>query len=415
MDTAMQVFVLIGIALVTFNGVRIGSDIGIFDPFFVAGGLVWILIFLGQPERGVVLPKTILFAFVFFAIFGLLSCVLSDQIRDSLIGYLRLAVASVGIPLIVGSAFQTERANRVAAAAWVLFAGVNGYVGISDLLFGTNIGQAFTGGTQWWVGRTPGLTTHPNHLGLTCVMAMPVAIALITSAKARAQWVVAVVALAGLQAGIIASGSRAEIVAEAVVFFLLGFLHKSLRSRLLLLAVVGVVALGMLGKIDHSGLETIAYGWRRLTGSVSIGDSDQVRLQYYAQAIRNFFSAPVLGVGFQDVRKAHNIYLQLLQASGAVGFIGFFAYILSYLRVAFRLRRAWKPTDPERLMVVALLISIAVWLFVGLAQNEVYDRYIYVPFGLLLGLRRIAGYVRIRGSNCGMDIGNDCRQVAPGA
>jgi hypothetical protein len=34
----------------------------------------------------------------------------------------------------------------------------------------------------------------------------------------------------------------------------------------------------------------------------------------------------------------------------------------------------------------ALTVSVAVWLISGLFQNQIADRYIYVPVGLLLGL-----------------------------
>jgi hypothetical protein len=37
-------------------------------------------------------------------------------------------------------------------------------------------------------------------------------------------------------------------------------------------------------------------------------------------------------------------------------------------------------------LAAALIASIAIWLIAGLAQNLIYDRYLYLPIGLLLGL-----------------------------
>ena len=43
----------------------------------------------------------------------------------------------------------------------------------------------------------------------------------------------------------------------------------------------------------------------------------------------------------------------------------------------------------EKMVAGALTASIITWLFVGITHNEIYDRYIYIPFGLLLGLKQM--------------------------
>jgi hypothetical protein len=43
-----------------------------------------------------------------------------------------------------------------------------------------------------------------------------------------------------------------------------------------------------------------------------------------------------------------------------------------------------------RPLVAGLAASIVVWLINGVAGNQLYDRYLYVPIGLLLGLSYVS-------------------------
>jgi hypothetical protein len=61
-----------------------------------------------------------------------------------------------------------------------------------------------------------------------------------------------------------------------------------------------------------------------------------------------------------------------------------------------RLRRDKRLPRDGPLLAGTLTISFAVWFISGLLQNQIADRYIYVPLGLLLGLGVAAGANGVR-------------------
>ena len=111
--------------------------------------------------------------------------------------------------------------------------------------------------------------------------------------------------------------------------------------------------------------------------------------------MEGFASSPILGTGFATVRDAHDIYLQLLQAGGILALLSFIVFVAGSLLTGLHLSRSASLSKPHRTLALALIASIVTWLVAGLAQNYVYDRYLYMPFALLLALAILAANVTV--------------------
>ena len=108
------------------------------------------------------------------------------------------------------------------------------------------------------------------------------------------------------------------------------------------------------------------------------GFSDNGRYLLWREALKNFLADPVFGGGFYgfDVddtllysfgplaKQAHNTVLQLLSATGVVGFLAYVYYRYSTLKIMFR-----RPDLKKTFMA----ISIAVLLFGSLLDNFVFN------------------------------------------
>ena len=123
----------------------------------------------------------------------------------------------------------------------------------------------------------------------------------------------------------------------------------------------------------------------RLTGAVSVDASDAERLVLYEAALADFASSPLLGVGYAGVRAAHNIYLQFLESAGVIGFLLWAGYLVATLRLALSVSVPGSARAAAYL-AIACASGLAGWLAFGFAQNALYDRFLMVPVGLLLGL-----------------------------
>jgi O-antigen ligase len=94
-------------------------------------------------------------------------------------------------------------------------------------------------------------------------------------------------------------------------------------------------------------------------------------------------------VGFGVVLRAHNIYLQILQAGGLVGFVGFYWFIIGFISLGWKIRPNARFRTRNPLIIDALIVSIFTWLLIGLFFNLIFDRFLYIPMGLLFGIKGI--------------------------
>ncbi len=129
---------------------------------------------------------------------------------------------------------------------------------------------------------------------------------------------------------------------------------------------------------------------QRLTNATATNESDASRIVNYSVALTDFAKHPLAGNGFDVIRDAHDIYFQLLQGGGLLAFASFGLFAACSLWLGVRLSRHSALTREMQNLASALAASLLVWLLAGLAQNLIYDRYLYLPAGVLIGLRMAA-------------------------
>ncbi|WP_186313497.1 O-antigen ligase [Paenarthrobacter nicotinovorans] len=301
---------------------------------------------------------------------------LQDPTSQQAEGWVRGAqwlVAMAGIPILACTlAGRNPSIVGRVALAWTAGAAVSGAVAISDFLHITSVSNALLGYVNA-TGRSSGLTAHPNTLGVSCAMAMSIAVYYI--ARRRLLGLAMFVSLAG---GVIASGSRAAQV--AVVLSLVFTLACSAKTRRRVLPVllgasaVGIIIAFLSGPAALPDLGGIV----RFTDA-SAEVSDAGRALVLQQGIHDFQYSPIIGVGLEYATSAHNIYIQMAAAGGVLLVCGLLAYFIGAITVGWRVRTVHP-------LSVHILAALIVWLSAGIASNQLTDRFLYFPVACLAAL-----------------------------
>lgn len=378
----------LAVLLITFNGVRLAEGVAAADALLVASAATAVLHF-GSSKKAIVAPGWLLLAGTGIFVAGVTSAALSDTFSPGFVPAIRFSIALTLTPILIGALTDTDDRRRLIIGAWLLSAGINASVAVSDYLGVTDVSELFLPVND--TGRINGLTTQFNHLGLICAMTIPIVIWALMSRASIAPFgrVTSAILLALLASGVFVSGSRAAFISTAAGVALVVFLAER-RGRAALgavaLVVVAAVAISTVTSFsvsDQAGQPSV---FDRLGGNAGTQLSNAGRVMAFENAKHAFLANPVIGEGFQSARTAHDIYLQLLQAGGLVAFVSFAVFAMSSLRLGQNLRRATRLDSSQRELAGALIASVSVWLVAGLSQNAIYDRYLYVPFGLLLGM-----------------------------
>jgi hypothetical protein len=282
-------------------------------------------------------------------------------------------VALLVLPWLVVSVVNcTGRPVYPIAWAWMAGAALSAGVALSDFFGLSQIGPEVTG-LPHFSGRETGLATHPNNLGFSCVMTVPVAIHL-----ASKRHLIGVGCVALLVCGILLSGSRGSQLGIVLALVLAAVLVPS-RARLTPLMVYITCWAGVI----------IAWQWDTVTAQfgemlrfANTGDtlrSNSLRSLLARQALSDFDYNPAIGIGYEVLVDAHSIYLQILAAGGLLLATGMVLFWFGLVRAGWRLRYF----DPIAIFLVA---SVIVWLAVGLVENQLTDRYIYFPVAAIAAL-----------------------------
>jgi len=268
----------------------------------------------------------------------------------------RVLLALLAIPLLV-TAFARDRFDLVKfGRAYCIGASINAALALSDSVGVTSVSVTLRGFADV-SGRGAALTTHPNQLALAIALALPFAVACFNRLWSRLGLVV--ISLAGIWI----SGSRAGLLAAATALILMGLLS---RRKMLTLAAV---AMGVLGIIA-----TDILAQTRLSSGLA-DESDYLRGIAAAQAKRDFLESPITGIGLSVGQQGHNIYLQLLAATGLLGLAAFVALMF------WALRSSW--VERADATVRAAGVSLLVFLVAGYASNSLLNRYLYVALGIV--------------------------------
>ena len=387
MGTAGFGLVLLAVPLVTFNALRATPNMTYGDlPLALSAALLLAVWLRSGLPRGTV-PAGFAAGVLLLAAGGVLAIVPADA-AGSLVPTSRFVVTLALMPLIVMLAASTPARVHMLVDAWLVAAAINSVVAASDLLGATRVGLSLTSlDFVTYTDRAPGLTGHPNHLGLVAAMALPVAVSRLGAGGVRG--LAALIFVPLLIMGVGVSGSRGAFIAAAAgIVMLFAFEISTRRARTTLLlfgapVVTFVLVVSMLGNNELAGSVTI----ERLRGGAGAGLSDEQRRQTLKESLEEALAHPIVGAGFAEVRTAHNIYIQLLQAGGLLALAGFASFAAAIIR---RARWLAHPARGSPRWLTSLAsgcgASVSVWLLFGMVGNAVYDRYLYIPVGMTLAL-----------------------------
>jgi len=348
--------------------------------------------------RALITGKTVQVPVVFFlpGLLMLLPALLQVALYQnvaSFVGLLFYLVASTAVPLVIyWSAQGNSRLLLLLAIGWLaghlfsIMVGITTHHGI--WFFGLHDESALN---AWGGYRISGLSTHPNMLATFTTIMLPF---LVVMAFALKRWLfrfvavlVAVIFFYALDLTGSRAGMAAVLVAVPVVLWIcVGFTGKGKRIPYLII-IVGMLGLSWIATDMLSGKYESASAIERILGGGDSERSDSERKSIRKATFERIDKAPVLGSGYQDLRQAHNFFLQFLQCGGALGLLGFVIYIglLAYWSAgAYAMSLSHSVTI--QMAVIAVSAGLLSWLMMGMFQNAVTERPIYVAVGILLTL-----------------------------
>jgi hypothetical protein len=292
---------------------------------------------------------------------------------SSLLSLLRFMLAFSLVPALL--VFVTRLKGQVALVGltrlWLLSAALGGVIALADSLGLVDV-SSFTY-HQISSTRSVGLAHHPNALGFACVIALPFAL-LGRRVLGLRPWICTLLALA-LAAGVFLSYSRGALVAAALVtsFIALWEGLSSQRGRKFL--GIGLPAVAFIC--------VLAVPWViQFTrfGTQSALQSSEARSDFRAQALADFASSPIFGIGLDYITSGTSVPLGVL-ASGGVILFGAYCYVL----VGPLVMQRSVPISVRSASRVACYGIVAL-LLLGLTQNNATERYLYWPVAFFWAL-----------------------------
>lgn len=240
-----------------------------------------------------------------------------------------------------------------------------------------SLGTAFFGGEIGDNGRSIGLTTHMNQLGMTAACALPLVITLWGGASRRARLILVAIGAYCL-IGVNLSGARSALLGTFAVIVLLAirWLRRFITvvpALVLLLLLVGVGAL----TIKPSTSETKATSaLQRLAGDPSSSGSDSSRVQLLDTGLNALSVGTFVIGGVYLTQDTHNIFLTLLVTGGFLAVSGLLMAVVPwiYRAMAISVGAFRKRYSTEMYGFALAITSFSVWINFN---NAVWIRYFW--------------------------------------
>lgn len=347
------------------QGVRVAPILAASDILLIAAVVAILPDVLVGWRRS--LPSGVTSAFGLLVTAGLIGTFFAQDVGASLANLVKIVLAAAGS--VMAMALWDPGAARLRRFAWLWFAGA-----CTSAAWAAVTPRSV-------VGRSRGLTTHPNHFGLVCVLAVGLGLGLALSSSGRAR----LLALSGvvlLTAGIGLSGSRSALLGLAVTIGLTAVLTR--RFRLLVATGVAIVVASMALVVGLIHLPD-SHALSRLGGGGGSAGSDVERAQALSGALTSIGKHPFTGEGFQFAQAAHSIYLQVIVVGGPLALVGFLGVCWLIGRAGLRAVRAGRGRRNGP-VVAGLTAGYAGYLASGTFDNILWDRYLWTYIGLLLVL-----------------------------
>lgn len=243
-------------------------------------------------------------------------------------------------------------------------------------------------------GRAAGIAFHPNALGYACALLIPVSIYLAVISRRQVHKYFCIASLGLLIAALLASGSRGSVLAMSLG--LLVWIPSPLALRITRGHAKGLVLLGV-------GLLTVTLMWllfgeellKEPTSALSrllaqLDDtrrSNDQRTEALAYGLSEFWSAPVFGNGFTNIRRMHNAVVQMLYCGGVIAVAASSIWWLGLFNCWQQLHRHTHLFLRADTLLSKLFLSVALVVITNnLFQPLLTDRNGYILFGLMLGV-----------------------------
>lgn len=190
--------------------------------------------------------------------------------------------------------------------------------------------------------RFQGALGQPNGYALTMTPRVPIALALLRIDRTFWKKIILVIMLITIAYGIILSGSRGGLLSVSLALILFAIFQKNKVSGLVLISII--FALGLL--IMPQDIKTRT-GLNGASPSSDLGNSTDRRLTYQVYGVELFEENPILGIGLdgfaeayaqseyrflihtQELRVAHNSYLEIATGTGVIGLVSFLGILAS--------------------------------------------------------------------------------------
>lgn len=226
-----------------------------------------------------------------------------------------------------------------------------------------------------WAGRITSFLFHFNSLAGYLNLVLPFSLVYMTSPGTRGQRSLGLICHAAAGAALYFTGSRGGLIAYVGMLLISIWFLKPKRAALRRLALSVALSVSLVLSL----LERGGGGGARVQGVDDF--TQQSRLALWSAAGTMFLGHPVLGVGFGNYRSlyndyvpgvtpdqldAHNLYLQFLAETGAIGFLIFCVLMVGFARMALKLARRADPFD--RLVGIGVGGALAATLIHGMVD-----------------------------------------------
>lgn len=326
--------------------------------------------------------------------------------RSSMVVGIRVIFALVAFPIVISLIVDRWSTINLLVTFWIVGVSISCAVALIDKLIGTDLQstlswdpESIKGFLIVYPGEAPrmvGLTDHPNTLSLTAVMASPLVMSRMKSRQGLLRYGPALLLIA---IGVMVSGARAGVIGLALAVILTLVMDQRFRTAVrgtnrrtlaaaaaVFVVMVAVLWIGVNAPPQSTAGKFVPASVSRLLRPADTTKriSDRERVNRLNDSVGYIKERPVLGYGFEWVETSHNTVLQLTLAGGIIALVAFFMVLLGYLKIGFGLRKLVPPNMEAA--AVALTISLLLYVLSGLVVNHIFERYLYIPTGLILAL-----------------------------
>jgi hypothetical protein len=366
---------MVGIMALTvpWNAVRMDGAIAVSDAFLAVGV---VLLVARNAVQGAHRPSQAEFHGLIAGVCliisgGLVGGLLSYDPVASLTGLAKFSLSVGGMILLCVHWRPTE--GQLRRVAWLFIGGT-----LISFGYGLASGPVDRG------DRIYGLSTHPNHFALTCVIAVALGLGMAFDSRSSVERRLAVVSITIASLGVLDSGSRSGLAALLVLVVMFVALRR--RGRALLIvgfasaALVVALGLGFVHLPEFNAVDRLI-GASTSPASADAYGSDVLRSELQSAAWSRIKAHPLTGSGFNanDILDSHSSFLIVWQGAGVLGLAGFAVTARSVLIPASRVilrRRA-------SAMLISLTSGYVAYLVFGIQQNIAWERYLWFAIALI--------------------------------